>query len=113
MHEKPRTSRPRRTAAVGRKTSQHDTYKAGKKRKISKASENWRDELLASGPGRGVHFEVELGAVTAVSVRRIHHHPTGRTWDRVFLCPINGPEDFAEFEAWLNEYYPITPETGR
>lgn len=108
---KSRTARSRRAAALGNHTPQNNHLEAREERKISKTPEGWCDELLASGPDRGVHFAIELGTIITVVVRRIHKQPPTKNHERVLL--IIEPEDFDWFNILLNEYYPITSESGR
>lgn len=72
--------------------------------------ESRREDILAGRGGGQFYKELEAGTVNAVFVRRIHDLKTGRIWDRVFLFPVEGPEDFEAAEAWLNKNYPLTKE---
>lgn len=101
-----RTTRPRRTSPVGHQAPQLNAVKAREQAKISSTPENWRDELLASGPNRGVHFEVQLGSMMVVRAHRIDPFPGGRVRGRVFFCPVSKRADLAACEAWINRYYP-------
>lgn len=102
----PHTPGPCRVAAARRQTPQGYPVEAGEEGQIPKTPENWRDELLASGPDRGVHFEVELGSMTVVKAL----HDDAITGRRVrfleFHCPVGKHDDLAACETKRDRYLP-------
>ena len=110
MNDQPHPNRSRRSSATRRKASQFDPAEARIKRPMAEEGEGGCEDPLAGRGNRRFHLGLEGGTVNAVYVRRLHDSETGRTWDRVFLFPVDAPEDFEAAEAWLNEHYPLSKE---
>lgn len=108
MNDTSNPNRPRRTSTAGNKEAQFDAAEARSKRPVAEAREDWIEHLLDRRGDRRIDNAIEGGTVNAVYIRRLHDPLTGRTWDRVFLFPVDKPEDFEAAEAWLNEHYPVS-----
>lgn len=109
MHVSPKESRParsRRSARIGYRSPQSHSVEARKAKQILKTPENWRDELLASGPDRGVHFEVELGSTTVVRAEVVTTSLGERPRGHIFYRSTTTPDDFADYGAWIDQLYP-------
>lgn len=98
------SSRPRRIARFGNQTSQLDSFEIGKKGKIPRPIENWRDELLASGPSHRVHFKI--GSVTVARLRHAIPFIGENRQGRKFFCSAVTAAHFTDHGDRIDQFYP-------
>ena len=108
MHEsfeKSRSARPRRAAPFGYQTPQNNHLEARAPGQVPEALEDWRNKLLASGPNRGVSFEVEFRSKLVIRAFIGGAYTWGRTLILVLRCPLRNYDDLHAVEELLDHYF--------
>lgn len=108
MHEantQSRTSRSGSNPPNGNQASPINDLEAGKTGQIPEALEDWRNKLLASGPNRGVSFEVEFRSKLVIRAFIGGAYARGRTLILLVRCPLRDHYDLNAIETLLDHFF--------